>query len=123
MHASPSCDLGRIMQPVSRSAHRYDSTTIALHWVTAVLVAAQWLGAQVIDWFPRGPLRVDMRSVHICLGLLLAILLACRLTWRATRGRRLPAAGRGLLHGVARATHWLLYGLMAAMLVVGMALA
>ena len=111
------------MQPVSRTARHYDSTTIALHWATAVLVAGQWLGAQVIDWFPRGPLRVDMRSVHICLGVLLTAVLGARVVWRATRGRRLPAADHGLLHVLAKAIHWLLYGLMIAMVSVGMVLA
>lgn len=36
---------------------RYDRRTILLHWMTAGLVAMEWLGAQVIDWFPRGPLK------------------------------------------------------------------
>ncbi len=78
------------MQPVSPAAMRYDTETIAFHWLTALLVAGQWLGAQVIDWFPRGPLRVDARSVHIIGGAMLAALLLARIAWRATQGRRQP---------------------------------
>ena len=70
------------MQPVSTDAQRYDPATMFLHWATAVLVAAQWLGAQTIDWFPRGPLRVDARSMHITGGVLLAALLVARLLAR-----------------------------------------
>ena len=92
------------MRAVSTQATRYDTTTIICHWLTALLVATQWLGAQTIDWFPRGPLRVDARSVHIVCGLLLAAILAFRLIWRVTRGRRLPPADKGLLQIVAKAT-------------------
>ena len=108
------------MQPVSDDARRYDATTMFFHWATAILVITQWLGAQVIDWFPRGPLRVDARSVHITLGLSLAALVAARVVWRLTRGRRLPLADKGALNVVAKGTHWGLYALLAAMLLAGM---
>jgi cytochrome b561 len=110
------------MQPISPDARTYDHTTIAFHWLTAILVITQWLGAQVIDWFPRGPLRVDARSVHIVMGVILAVLLVVRLLWRITQGRRLPPTGAGLLDLAGKAAHWGLYALMLAMVVVGMAL-
>lgn len=111
------------MQAISTSARRYDTTTIVFHWVTAGLVLTQWFGAQTIDWFPRGALRVDARSVHITLGVVLGIVLAARLIWRSTEGRRLPAADTGFLHIVAKATHWALYTLVGAMVLVGLFLA
>ena len=101
-------------------APRYDRATRVFHWLTAILVACQWLGAQTIDWFPRGALRVDARSVHITVGALLAVLLIARLVWRATNGRQLPAADRGVLHVIAKATHWSLYALLLAMVSVGL---
>jgi cytochrome b561 len=107
------------MQPVSTGALRYDSTTIFLHWATVVLVVFQWLGAHTIDFFPRGPLRVDARSLHISVGVLLAAVLLIRLYWRATRGRRLPPAATGPLELLSRAVHFGLYGLIAAMVLVG----
>jgi cytochrome b561 len=110
------------MQPVTLDAKRYDGTTILLHWATAVLVVEQWLGAQIIDWFPRGSLRIDARSTHITLGVLLALVLVGRMLWRSSRGRRLPPADGGLLGLAAKATHWGLYSLLAAMVLVGLAL-
>lgn len=107
------------MQPVSQGALRYDPTTMFFHWATALLVVVQWLGAQVIDWFPRGPLRVDARSVHITVGVLLAALLVGRIIWRATEGRRLPLADRGALNVVAKGTHWVMYLLLIAMVTLG----
>jgi len=107
------------MQPVSPAATRYDAATIAFHWLTALLVVGQWVGAQVIDWFPPGPLRVDARSVHIVAGVLLAALLLARVGWRATRGRRLPLADGPALSVVAKGTYWALYGLLATMVALG----
>jgi cytochrome b561 len=111
------------MQTVTLTARHYDRVTILFHWITAILVTEQWLGAQIIDWFPRGPLRVDARSVHITLGVVLALTIAARLFWRATEGRRLPLADEGVLNLIAKTTHWGLYALLIAMVLVGMALA
>ena len=111
------------MRAVSLNATRYDTMTIVLHWLTAILVVAQWLGAQTIDWFPRGPLRIDVRSMHITFGIVLAAILLVRIVWRLTGGRVLPPADKGILQMIAKAAHWGLYGLVAAMLLVGMVLA
>ncbi len=108
------------MQPVTTTARRYDPLTMFFHWATALLVVTQWLGAQVIDWFPRGPLRVDARSVHITFGVLLAALLLGRVVWRLTGGRRLPLADKGALNVVAKGTHWGLYALLGAMVLAGL---
>lgn len=110
------------MQPASSDATRYDSMTMFFHWAIAILVVAQWLGAQIIDWFPRGALRVDARSTHIALGVLLAALLVGHIIWRLTRGRRLPPADAGVLNLIAKATQGGLYVLLLAMVLVGMAL-
>ena len=108
------------MQTVISSARRYDAVTVFFHWTTAVLVVVQWLGAQTIDWFPSGPLRVDARSLHISLGATLAMILVARVAWRLTAGRRLPLADRGALNVVAKGTHWALYALLTAMVLAGM---
>ena len=107
------------MQPTETAARRYDPTTIALHWLTLLLVAEQWIGAHLIDDFARGTPRVMARSVHITFGVVVVLLLLARLAWRGTRGRRLPAADRGALHVLAKATHWGMYALLAAILVLG----
>ena len=110
------------MQPVDPAAKRYDRATITLHWLTALLVVAQWCIAKMIDWAPRGDPRVPMRSLHLTVGVILVVLIAVRIIWRATRGRRLPAADRGVLHVLAKATHWGLYALVMATLILGLLL-
>ncbi len=111
------------MEAVDTTARRYDGRTIFFHWLTLFLVVVQFAIAWTIDDFPRGSLRVDARSAHITIGAILAIVLVARLIWRATRGRRLAAADHGVLHVVAKGTHWGLYLLLLAMVSVGLFLA
>lgn len=111
------------MEPVTPGAQHYDGRTMFFHWATALLVVLQFAGAWTIDYFPRGALRTDARSVHITLGALLAVLLIARLIWRATGGRRLPPADTGALQVAAKGTHWGLYVVLLAMVSVGFFLA
>jgi len=92
----------------------YDRTTIALHWGTAVLVPLLWVIGQTADWIPDGWLNTDVWSVHVALGFAFAVMLAGRITWRASNGRHLPPADRGALQSLAKTTHCLLYGLLVA---------
>ncbi len=87
----------------------YDKVTIRLHWATAVLVSVLWLMGRTIGFMPRGPLRIDMWSVHILLGVALACVLVARIIWRATNGRKLPSAGSSAFELLARAVHGILY--------------
>lgn len=97
----------------------YDRRTIWLHWLTALAVVFMWGGAHAIDWFPKGPLRVDARSVHIVVGVLLAAMVGYRLVWRITRGARL-AAEPGWAGLLARLMHRALYLAVMATLALGM---
>jgi cytochrome b561 len=107
------------MQPVTPKATPYDRTTILLHWMTAFLVIEQWLSAQIIDDF-SGYWRIFVRSLHITLGIILALVLIARIVWRSSSGRRLAASDPPLLEAVAKATHWGLYLLMAVAVGLGM---
>jgi cytochrome b561 len=98
---------------------RYDDKTILLHWLTALLIITLWCVAQIIDWFPT-PQHVIPRSVHVTLGVALVIVLAIRVWWRASGGRRLPPAETGLLQAAATSVHYLLYALVIAELVLGL---
>lgn len=99
---------------------RYDRRTILLHWTSAILVVLMWLAGQTIDFFPKGTPRITVRSLHISVGLLLAAVLALRIGWRVRGGARLPAAP-GPAGAAARAMHVLLYLLLSAAILVGIA--
>jgi cytochrome b561 len=98
----------------------YDSTTVLLHWVTVFLVLSIWGAAQLIDVFPRGAARYPMRSTHMLLGLLLGVVLACRIRWRASGGRRLTPLGTPLARALSRGVHLLLYALLVGEVLLGM---
>ncbi len=97
----------------------YDAATIALHWTTALLVAVLWVSEQVAGWFGRGAPAMLIRSSHITLGVILALVLLTRLGWRLGPGRALPAADRGVLHVMAKLTHYALYLLLAVTVLLG----
>lgn len=99
---------------------RYDRVSIALHWSTAVLVVFLWIMAQIIDLFPSGPPRVGARSVHIVVGVILAVLLAARLLWRLTSGHHPEPVDPGLMGRVATLTHGLIYALLALVILAGL---
>jgi cytochrome b561 len=102
------------------TATQYDSRTIWFHWLTTLLVAAQWIGAKTIDMWPRGALRTDAISAHITVGILIGLLTIARILWRVTRGQSLPDIGSGILPLVARAMHWGLYLLVLAIVSLGL---
>ncbi|MDC8785388.1 cytochrome b [Roseateles koreensis] len=99
----------------------YDRRTIIFHWLSALLVLGLWVVGQTIDNFAKGDPRVMVRSLHISLGGVLAMLLVLRLRWRRNGGTQLPAANPGLQGRLAIGVHHLLYLLLAAVLAVGIA--
>lgn len=97
----------------------HDQTTIRLHWATAILVAIQFLIGRTTNFLPRGPLRVDIWSMHVLFGFALAVVVVAGMFWRARYGRRLPPAEHGLRHLLAVATHRLLDGLLLVVIGLG----
>ena len=97
----------------------YDRTTILLHWTTAILVVLLWISGQTADWIPHGPVNTDYWSVHVVLGFALAVVIAWRIIWRSSRGRKLRAADTGFLQVLAEARHHGLYLLLLIVIVLG----
>lgn len=103
-------------------AVRYDSTTIFLHWLTALLVAGLWIVGQTADYLPEHSLiQTIVWSSHVTCGFALAVIFILRVVWRSTSGRDLPAADRGALQFLAKSTHYLLYLLILITIVLGIA--
>lgn len=97
---------------------RYDPTTVALHWLTALLVFALWGIAQAESLVPK-PDRHLLWSVHFVIGAALVVVLIVRVGWRASAGLRLAPSDEGALGALARATHWLLYALVVLAFLLG----
>jgi cytochrome b561 len=99
---------------------RYDRGSIVLHWLTAALVGLLWVLGQTVDWFPKGEPRIAARSLHIVLGISLALVLAWRIGWRLRAGITLPPVA-GWPGKVAALMHKALYLLLIVTLSLGVA--
>jgi cytochrome b561 len=99
---------------------RHDPLTITLHWLTAILVIAQFALAEL--WgFPSRPMRGLMIGTHMSFGILLTLVLVLRIGWRITGGSRVSHASDAT-ELLSRAVHYLLYALLAAEAVLGFTL-
>jgi len=107
------------MKHRDKTANRYDTTTVWLHWITVVLVAALWVIGQTADRVPRGPFRSEIWSTHVVLGFLVAFVLLTRIAWRARFGRVLPPVDSCIPYVVATAAHRALYVLLGLVVVAG----
>lgn len=99
---------------------RYSSMAIALHWLSAFLLAAMaalgWY-MMTIEHQPDGPWYIN---IHKACGLLTAVLVAFRLPWRLThRPSALPASVWRLQARLAHGTQAMLYLVMVLMPVSG----
>jgi cytochrome b561 len=104
-----------------RSTVGYSRASVALHWLLAALLIAQLvLGWWMVD-LPKSPpgLRAGWFNVHKSVGLVLAVLVALRLAWRASHPVEDAAGMPRWQHAVAQATHGMLYACMLLMPVSG----
>lgn len=99
-------------------ADHHDSTTILLHWLTALLIVTLFALGEIWGFLPRGGAQSTLKSLHVSLGVLLILAVLARLFWRAACARRLPTEP-GLMGRAAEAMHGVLYVLMIAMIVSG----
>ena len=92
---------------------RYDRVAIALHWATAVLVFANFLLAQIWDWFAK-PTKALLEDTHMSFGVLLAAVIVARIIWRWLPGHQVTSVAAGWVRLASKATHYLLYLLLIA---------
>jgi cytochrome b561 len=120
--SGPHAQESQAVAPNEPNHQRYDKTSIILHWLVAALVAALWIGAETLDWFPAGSTRLDARSAHILLGTVLGMVGGVRFVWRLSFGEPPSPANAGAMGMASRITHAGLYALLAAMVLAGMLL-
>ena len=73
---------------------RYDSTSIALHWIVVALVLLNFASAELWGLFAR-PTRHLMIVSHMSLGILLSIVVVVRIVLRLMPGHQVEPASRG----------------------------
>ena len=97
---------------------RYDGVSIALHWITVVLVLLNFASAGLWGLFAR-PTRHLMIVSHMSLGILLSIVVVVRIAWRLLPGHQVEPASRGWDDRLAKGVQYLLYLLLLAQSVLG----
>ena len=94
------------------SDRRYGLIAQGLHWLTAILVLWAWLIAGT--WRHAGSDGAAIQMLHETLGLTVFVLVLVRLVWRLFDRRPPEPPMPGMMALAAKASHWLLYGLLVA---------
>ena len=102
------------------NAQSYTSTAKFLHWLIVVLLIAQFIFAWTMPHIGRNTPVTTLISLHFTFGIILLIVAAVRLAWRATHSEPAPLDGVPPWQVLgARVVHWLLYVLLFVVPILG----
>ncbi len=91
----------------------FTRTAIALHWVTALIIAGAFPVGLLMGDMPISPLRIKVFVWHKWAGITVLLLSSLRLMWRATHAAPDAPAGMAVWqHRVSQVVQWLTYGLL-----------
>jgi cytochrome b561 len=105
---------------------RYHPVLIGLHWLLAIMVLLSlFMGSRVLAETPNAdPRKLELLQAHMTAGGMILVLTLIRLATRLLTPLPPPApTGHPIGDRLARPAHWLLYTLVIAMAVSGMAMA
>jgi cytochrome b561 len=98
----------------------YDNVAIALHWTTALLVVANFVLAEIWDYFAK-PTAHFLQATHMSLGSLLGAVIVARLIWRLMPGHQVSSLELGWVRLASKMTHYVLYLLLIVEVGLGVA--
>ncbi|AOE66793.1 cytochrome B [Pseudomonas fluorescens] len=99
---------------------RYDRWTRIFHWLTAAVVIFMFASAHLWENLEKGtPLRKGLQSLHISLGIAMALLIVVRIAWRLIAGHHPKSDSPRALNLLAKMAHGCLYLLLLAQIVLG----
>ena len=104
------------------SAHdnKYSPVAMALHWLIAVAVIANWRIAEAGEHAATQAERSAVMGNHFALGVLIFVAVVLRFAWRAGKGVPPPQAGHaGWERTLAKTVHVLFYALLLVMPLAG----
>jgi cytochrome b561 len=113
----------RITEPAAAQQPRFDGVSIAVHWLTLVLVVGTFGAATAIGQLQDEASADALLTWHRSLGVAIWTLSAARLVWRMTRARipPLPRSMSAPLRLAAHVNAWALYLLMLVQPLTGVA--
>lgn len=122
--SKPACGKGddksvSLFMSTTDSAVRYSRGAIILHWLIALMIIGNFIGAWVAEDLPRDE-KMVMMGYHKATGILILILTLVRIGWRFThRPPPLMETLKAWEAALAKVTHTLFYFLMLAVPVAG----
>lgn len=105
--------------PVSR----FSPLTVFLHWASVLLLLTAFALASMHLWWEDSPWDSRVLDTHRQIGLLVLLLTLCRwgLRWRS-RSSEVGYGSSPLLNFLAALSHWLMYGLLFSLPLLGWAM-
>lgn len=101
--------------PMRNNPEQWGAISIALHWLTFVLVLGMAIAGLLMVDMATSPLKVQVYGLHKSFGLTVLALTVLRLLWRlAGRAPEPVTATPAWQDAIARATHGALYALLLA---------
>jgi len=95
-----------------RASDSYGGIAITLHWLTLVLIVANWLlGLSMVD-LPFSPRKLQWYIWHKWIGITVFLIASIRLGWRAVHPAPPPVAMPEWQRTAASVSHKLLYALL-----------
>lgn len=92
---------------------RYGLVAQFFHWAIVALIIVQFVLASSFEDLPLGPRKIGLIADHKSFGMSIFLLAVGRLAWRlAGTTPGLPTTLKPYERGLARLTHWMLYGLI-----------
>lgn len=106
----------------STTPKRYDGFSMALHWLTLLLIVALFGTAWASGRASDGDTMLLLLALHRSLGLLVWLVTLVRLAWKLGRGRKppLPATMPRIQVLAARLNEWALYAILLAQPLTGL---
>jgi cytochrome b561 len=105
---------------ISENALGYTGTAKALHWTIVTLLIVQFVLSWTMPEIHRDTKPETLINLHLSFGALTLGVAIVRLTWRATHAEPPPEDGLPPWQlQSARVMHWLLYGLLFVLPILG----
>ena len=109
------------IDPAAALTARYSRGAVILHWLIALLIIGNVIGAWVSEDMPK-PDRMVIMGYHKAIGITVLLLTLARIVWRLMhRPPPMVETLKAWEAALARVTHWLFYILMLALPLTGWA--
>ena len=104
---------------MERAEAGYGAVAKILHWLIFVLLAAQYAVGSIMPHIGRNTPNESWVAWHLSLGAAITFFIFVRLVWKLARPVPVPASTPAWHRSLAVATHWSLYVLVIAMVMLG----